>query len=102
MDAPVRNPYFTALSFAVSRHGPLLFLLAALISPAHADTVAVPVDAVFGRTPSDAPERPAVGWMVSEGTTTVRPDGDVVHVDARLVLTPTDGPVWVSLRVLDG
>ena len=36
-------------------------IIAALISPAHADTVAVPVDAVFGRTRPGAPEKPAVG-----------------------------------------
>ena len=80
----------------------MLLLLSALTTTPALDTVAVPVDSVLRGPDEPEAEKPAVGWMVASSVTTITPEEAVVRVRTELVVHPTDGPVWVSLRVLDG
>ncbi len=78
-----------------------LILLSLLSNPAIAETVVVPVDSVLGDKP-EQPEQPAVGWMVSRSTTTIRPAEELTHVRLDITLQATAEAVWVELRILDG
>jgi tetratricopeptide (TPR) repeat protein len=80
----------------------LLLLLSALTTASAVDTVAVPVDSVLRGPDEPDKEKPAVGWMTAKSVTTVTPEETLVRVRTEVVVQPTDGPVWVNLRVLDG